>query len=116
MSKYSLDVFVLENCHYSNAALELIDNYNLKNKNIIKISYEDKEKYKTDLINTFPQIYLKKNNTKGTLLLGGYNDLKELYDKFYNKYNTNTNTKYINDHPNISEKSLLRVIELINSK
>ena len=54
-----------------------------------KINQEEKSKYVTSEINTFPQVYLKKNKTNDSLLLGGYTNLNEFCDLFKNK-------KYIN--------------------
>ena len=56
---YYLFIVVLENCGYSKAAVELLNNYKIKYKSII-IKQEEKSKYITNEINTFPQIYLKK--------------------------------------------------------
>jgi len=112
MSNYYLYLIVLKDCPYGNNAIQLLENYNIKNfeKNTIKI--HDKEKYKTELIDTFPQIYLKKKNSNGSLLLGGYSELKSFFDKFYQ---TPLNETYLNNfNKNWSKKATLRLIELIN--
>jgi glutaredoxin len=77
MSKYYIQIILLENCPYSKAALKLLIKYNILYKKIIVNTFE-KERYKTNYINTFPQIFLKKKMYKGNILLGGYNDLKSL--------------------------------------
>jgi hypothetical protein len=96
-------------------AEKLLNSYNKLKKNIITIPYSDKEKYKTSEINTFPQIYLKKNNSNGNLLLGGYSDLKDFYDKFYNKQYSQNNVSEFIDKKKWSKKATLRLIELITS-
>ena len=75
---YFLKIFLLKDCPYSIAAKDLLQN--IKNLNITNVNHNEKEKYKTKLISTFPQIYLKKKNSKGSLLLGGYSDLKFVLD------------------------------------
>jgi glutaredoxin len=114
MNNYYLYAIILEGCPYSKKAEELLNSYNNLEKNIITISYSDKEKYKTNEINTFPQIYLKKKNSNGNLLLGGYSDLKDFYNNFYKKtYSENNVSNFINNK-NWSKKAVLRLIELIN--
>ena len=59
MSKYYIHLIFLENCGYSQAAKDLLDNYKVEyDKTIVERS--NIENYKTELIKTFPQIYLKK--------------------------------------------------------
>lgn len=112
MSNYTLLIIVLEGCGYSKAAIDFLGTYNIKKK-IIKVTYDDKEKYKTNSIQTFPQIYLKKNNS--TLLLGGYDDLVKSFNIFYKKYDQQDIITFKNNNLDWSEKSILRLIELINS-
>jgi len=115
MSNYYLHAVILVGCPYSAAAQEL-----LKNKSNIKtkftfVNYENKENYKTEEIKTFPQIYLKKNNSNGSLLIGGYDKLKNIFETYYKeKYSLDKINNYIKDNNNWSKKSLLRLIELIN--
>jgi glutaredoxin-related protein len=115
MSNYYLQAIVLEGCPYSNAAIELLNNHkNIKSK-IITVNQSNKEDYKTIDISTFPQIYLKRNDKNGSLLLGGYDKLKEAFDTFYfNKYSKENVNNFINNK--WSKKSVLRLIELINTK
>jgi len=116
-SNYYLQCIILKNCPFSEAAYALLNNYQHIKPDYIFINHTDKEKYKTENINTFPQIYLKKNNSNGTQLIGGYTEIKNIFDIFYNNYDKllreNFKKKY-----NIkwSDKSLLRLIELINNK
>lgn len=115
-NNYYIQSVILQNCPYGNAARELLKNYsNIKYKEII-VTELNKENYKTEKINTFPQIYLKRYNRNGSLLIGGYTELKELFDLFYNKkYSTDKIINFINNNNNWSKKSLLRFIYLINS-
>jgi len=115
MSDYYLHAIVLEGCPYSNAALELLNEHKNIKTQIIKVNQTNKDNYKTTEIGTFPQIYLKRNNKNGSLLLGGYDKLEKFFDTFYfNKYSQENVKQYINDK--WSKKSVLRLIELINTK
>jgi len=116
MNNYYLHSVILENCPYSNAANQLLKNHpNIKTK-ITLVNDSNKENYKTKQIDTFPQIYLKKNNDKGSLLIGGYTELKELFYLFYKtKYSNDEITNFIKKNNKWSRKALLRFLELINS-
>ena len=115
MNNYYLKTIILENCPYSIAANNLLKNFNINHKSIIINQYE-KDNYKTSNIETYPQIYLNKYNSKDNLLLGGYSDLKYVFDLFKNK-------KYLNQNVNLflkkynwwSKKAVLRLVQLINS-
>ena len=114
MSDYFLKVISLENCPYSNAALELIKNNKIKNNTTI-ISYLDKPKYKTNKIDTFPQIYLSKNYKKETLLLGGYDSLASFITMFKGMPLSEQNiNNFILNNKTWSKKAVLRLIQLIN--
>ena len=113
--KYFIKIIALENCGYSKKALDLLKNNNIDH-HLTTISYEDKEKFKTDKINTYPQIYLTKQNNNGNLLLGGYDNLNNFINIFKNTNNKSfidNKTKFINDNPEWSNKAILRLIELI---
>jgi glutaredoxin len=112
MSKYYLQIVFLENCPYSIDALKLIKDNKIKHQ-LITVSHNEKDKYKTDLINTFPQIYLKKKGKPDSLLLGGRDNFKKILDSI--KGNTDIDSIYnkLNEF-NISKKSILRMIELFN--
>jgi glutaredoxin len=111
---YYLYIITLEDCSYSVAAIDLLNSLNIKYKRL-KVNEINKEKYKTEEINTFPQIYLKKKND--TLLLGGYNNLKEFIDIFINqKYNKKKILKFHNKYKLWNKKSILRLLEIINQK
>jgi len=112
---YYLFIVVLENCPYSINAIKLLDNLKIKYKYLI-VKTNEKEKYKTEEINTFPQIYLKKN-TNDSLLLGGLSDLdyfiKTFIHQTYDKKNILIfNNKYKYWH----KKPILRLLEIINQK
>jgi hypothetical protein len=116
MSKYYINAIILNNCGYSKAAKELLDKYPNIKKQYVFVNYEEKDKYKTDLIQTFPQIYLKKENTMNSLLLGGYTELQNFINTFYDKYSENDINKFMEINPRWSKKGTLRLIELINQK
>ena len=113
---YYLKVISLVGCPYSEKAIKLVNNYNIKNETTF-INSNEMDKYVTDDIQTFPQIYLMKKNSNGHFLLGGCSDLEECiswvtsnYDKnTYNKSITNIMTKY-----NWNKKIALRFAKLIN--
>lgn len=113
---YYLYAIILKDCPYSIAAYELLNSYNIEKK-IIFINYNDKEKYKNKDISTFPQIYLKKKKSNSSLLIGGYSQLKNVFDNFYKStYSQEKINNFINDeHKNWNKKSTLRLIELINN-
>ena len=111
---YYLFVVTLEDCPYSIAAIELLNSFKIKFKNLI-VKRNDKEKYKTNEIQTYPQIYMKKTPTHDSLLLGGYSDLKEFIDLFINKkYNETTVENFRKKYSFWNKKSILRLIEIIN--
>ena len=115
MSNYYLHAIILENCPFSNAASELLKNNKNIKSNISTITQSNKENYKTADIQTFPQIYLKKNNKNGSLLLGGYTELKNILDTFQKtKYSKENIDNFLSNNKNWSKKSTLRLIELIN--
>ena len=113
---YYLFIVVLKNCGYSQGAIELLNNYNIKYKSI-EINQEEKHKYITSEINTFPQIYLKKTKTNDSLLLGGYSDLKYFVDTFINKkYNESNILNFSKKYSFWNKRSILRLIEIIHTK
>lgn len=113
MDKYYIKAILLKNCSYSLAAYDLIKLHKLPTE-IIWVDINDKSKYKTDKIDTFPQIYLKKYNSNGNLLLGGYTELSDTISTLLKqKLSTTTITNFMNKY-NWSKKATLRLIELIN--
>jgi len=112
---YYLKIISLEGCPYSQAAEDLVKSNNIKSE-IIRITQNEKEKFKTKEINTFPQIYLKKKYSSGEVLIGGYSKIKEYYDDIM-KQPSNKNFDLLKDkinkeNKNLSEKSTLRLIGL----
>lgn len=103
-----MKIISLNNCVWSMASEEYFKH--IKNKEIIRVSEEEKEEYKNEKIQTFPQIYLYNENTN--LLLGGFEDSKEIYDNI-------TSTKNVDDMINTlnkkysenTRKQNLRIIE-----
>lgn len=114
MSNYYLHLILLKDCHHSLNSFETVNNLKIKNESKWISTEEEKEMYKENYP-TFPQIYLKKENSNGSLLLGGNDDLQKFIGLFYKqKYNN----KYIDnfmDKSKWSKKATLRMIELINS-
>lgn len=113
--QYYLDIVYLEGCPHSKAARNLVESNNIKH-NLITVSHYDKDKYKTSLISTFPQIYLKKNNNKGSLLLGGNSDLQQIHNIIKNnKDPKETRINLIKYNKNINNKLSLRILELFEN-
>jgi glutaredoxin len=114
-SEYYLYCVILKNCPYSEAAHTFLNSYNNIKKEFTFINQNEKENYKTKKINTFPQIYLKKYNSNGTQLIGGYTEIKNFFNEFYGKYNNDIITKFLSNNNLWSKKTTLRLVELINS-
>lgn len=116
MNNYYFNAIILENCPFSNSAKELLKKYKNITTKFTSITSQNKENYKTENIATFPQIYLKKQNHKGSLLLGGYSELQNVFNIFYKTNFTENNIKFfIANNDKWSNKALTRLIELINS-
>lgn len=114
MSKYYLNLILLEGCPYSEAAFKTVKDLNIKNKHIW-VNSKNKENYKTKSISTFPQIYLKKENSLGSVLIGGNSDLQNLISTFYKKKLDGKLVKEYEKKYDWSHKATLRLIQLINS-
>ena len=111
---YYLFIITLEDCFYCEAAINLLNSFKIKYK-YLKVNRNEKDKFKTTEISTFPQVYLKQNNN--TLLLGGYDNLKEFIDKFINQiYNKETFLKFQNKYKLWKKKFILRLLEIIIQK
>lgn len=121
--KYNLKVIVLENCPYSIAAVELLNNYNIKFQKIL-VNQNNKDKFKTNEISTFPQIYMINKNEK--ILLGGYSDLEEIINIINSSRTSSRNLDiikdklkelYSNNKKNIQNihRIILRIIEIFIS-
>ena len=109
---YMLKSIVLENCPYSNALVETLKNNNIK-ANIITVTYKNKDKYKTKYINTFPQLYLMKDN-KEELLIGGYEETKNILDIIHDNNELDNITEKLNLIYPKKNKLILRLIKLLN--
>ena len=108
---YTIYIYIIDFCPASENALKILKN--IKHKKIL-VPPDKKHLYKNKHINTFPQIYLKKDTTIGSLLIGGSDDLDFIIDllrkyKDLNKLNKILNKKYNNKWSN---KAILRLIEL----
>ena len=110
--KYKLKIIVLENCPYSIAAYELLTNYNISFEKII-VNQNNKEKYKTDKISTFPQIYILNNKD---ILLGGYSDIEEIFDIINSSNNLDKIKEKLNiKYPKYNNKIILRIIQIFSN-
>lgn len=111
---YYLKVILLEGCPYCEKTKNILNKYNFK-KNIITVDRNDKDKWKTNKINTFPQIFLMKYNDKNHLHIGGYDDLKYIENqisKLTDKNLSEIKKKIKNKYSHISNKASLRLIQL----
>ena len=114
MNNYYIKVVLLENCSYSKNAYELLNKHNIKYIRI-DVDSNTKDKYKTTLITTFPQIYLCKNNTLGSQLLGGYDDLSYFIDTFMKPHLDNNKIIEFMNKYKWSKKGTLKLIQIINN-
>jgi glutaredoxin len=108
-----LKIISLNNCPYSMAAEELIKTFkNIKdnkiNVNILNVTQEDKSKYKSSEIETFPQIYF--NN----ILIGGYDNFNEIYLDIKGIKNLDKMIKIIQNKTSVhNRKDMLRLIKFL---
>ena len=115
-SKYYIHAVLLDDCSYSNKALELLQSNGIKNK-IQRVNNKNKRKFKLSNYDTYPQIFLKKEESFDSLLLGGYSDLNEFINIFkHTKYNDEIINKFQVKYNWWSKKAILRLIQLINKK
>ena len=101
---YYLQLISLKDCPYSEAAQSLLKDNNI-NHELVLVNRNEKDKFKTDNISTFPQIYLKKENSNGSVLIGGYDLLKEYYDSAKNTKNLDKLKKVIKKIRQIFQKN-----------
>jgi len=112
---YNIELIVLDGCPYCIATEELLKNKNVQ-YDLIRVNQKNKEKFKNDEIQTFPQIYLIKKNSNGKLLLGGYTDLKKVLEILEHKNLDKTIKDFQKYYPNWSKKAILRLAEIIIKK
>tara|TARA_X000000950_G_C13779806_1_gene604617 strand:+ start:639 stop:998 length:360 start_codon:yes stop_codon:yes gene_type:complete len=116
---YYIEIISLEGCPYSIAAEKLVENNNINNK-IFKIKYNNRNDHKNERISTFPQIYLKKKDSDGRLLVGGYDKLNEIKNLIKNRKSTKETydslvdkiSKKFSPTDDFNKKSVLRLIQL----
>tara|TARA_Y100000591_G_C21659284_1_gene606942 strand:- start:122 stop:388 length:267 start_codon:yes stop_codon:yes gene_type:complete len=78
------EIYYLENCFYSQKALNYLKNYGIPYK-IINVKQIDKQKYKDFLKKeTFPQIYYNGSDNK-CYEIGGCSDLEKLIKNMINR-------------------------------
>ena len=111
---YYLKIILLKGCPYCEKTKKLLSKYNFK-KEIITVDNDTKEKWKSTNMNTFPQIFLKKENRKDHLLIGGFNDISFIENKSSSsteKNLSNIKNEINKKYPQLSEKATLRLLEL----
>lgn len=111
---YYIHTVLLDGCPYSIKAKELLVQYNIRHIDTI-LDDTNKEKFKSNNLSTFPQIFLKKHNSNGSQYIGGYSELDELFRTFYKQRLDNSNLIRIQSKYKMSRKATLRLVELINS-
>ena len=112
---YYFDIILLEGCSSSSDAYNLLVNNQINHKKVI-VNNNNKHLYKSKDIDTYPQIYLKKYNHNGNVLIGGYDNLSNLFKLFHGKELNDKHISNVMNEYNISKKASLRIFELINSK
>ena len=103
----------LKNCPYSEAAKEMLDHYKIKYKYIL-VDNITKMEYKTDEINTFPQIYYLKKDKKH--LIGGFDDLKFIIDTINESYGDPKKiNKIVKKYKTWNKKDVLRLVTIFTT-
>ena len=88
---YYLYIILRQDCPYSQNLVKILKTNKIDFESIT-VSIQEKEKYKTDLIKTFPQVYLKSLSSNDSILIGGHDIVKDLIEYIDNdKYNINNN-------------------------
>ena len=113
MKNYSLKTIILKDCSWSKALDELLKIKKIKYKMII-VDDNTKHKYKTDIIDTFPQFYLVDMEEH---LIGGYDTTKRLLDIINeNKPNIDIiKSKFKEYLPHFNDKLILKLMILLSS-
>ena len=109
---YSLKTIILKDCPWSKALDELLKLKQIKSK-IINVDSITKIKYKTDIIDTFPQFYLV---DKTEHIIGGYDTAKRLLDIINeNKPNVNIiKSRFKDILPHFNDKLILKLMILLS--
>ena len=107
---YSLKAIVLEGCPYCNKLKVLLNSNNI-NTEYITIPWNEKYKYKTEKISTFPQVYMVKNG-EPDILIGGYSNVKTIINLIKEKDFDTIKKKISSKYYFTSNKNKLRLIEL----
>tara|TARA_B100000161_G_C33511641_1_gene396660 strand:+ start:211 stop:552 length:342 start_codon:yes stop_codon:yes gene_type:complete len=112
---YYLKIISLNGCPYSEASEKFVNENKIKSK-IFKINHQEKDKFKTEEISTFPQIFLKKEYSSGNILIGGFSTIKSYFDDIHSNKKTLKSVveKIKRDNSKLSEKSVLRLIQLLS--
>jgi glutaredoxin-related protein len=110
---YYLYIILREECPYSKNLVKLLKEYKI-DFDSITVSIEDKEKYKTDLIKTFPQVYLKSLSNNDSILIGGFDITKELIENIKNDKKFDILTKNFSDKIKLKLKLILKGHKIIN--
>ena len=107
-----IKVISLNNCPFSMAAVNLFNEKNIKIKKK-DVTSQEKENFKNNEIDTFPQIYI--NNSGNDFLLGGFTDIQHINQNVY-KIDLDTSIKYLNKKykKQLTRKTVLRLIQLFN--
>ncbi len=111
-----IKVISLNQCPYSMAAENLIKN--IKNTNdlkinidIVNVSQEDKSKYQSGVLKTFPQIYYN------DILIGGYDTFNQIYLDVKGTKSLDKMIKILENKTKIIErKDKLRLIKFLISE
>jgi hypothetical protein len=112
---YSLKIILLKDCPKSIALNESMAEHKIKSVSIW-VDHSNKHKYKTNEIETFPQIYMCDKNSKKNILFGGCDDFDNLFNDFKNNKFTNDElNKKINEYTtkhNMTKEHMLILIKL----
>jgi len=111
---YYFKAIILKGCPYAIALKDLLES---KYKDImveyIMVDNTTKIKYKTNIINTFPQLYFKAENSEMNILLGGYDSMIKLINILKENDSIDIIKKKIaSEYPDMSNKIILRLIQL----
>ena len=83
-------LYILEGCPYCIKSLQLLQNNNIKYKEIIVENNEEKELYKKQNgMNTFPQIFMQVNKDN-FIKIGGYDNLVDTMNVCLNIKNSDS--------------------------